>query len=553
MANRKLFSTSSQRRVPVADTVNKAGGRAYSTSDAHALCQYVVTGTFNQTFYASEGEQLETVKKLVQSVEPELIAKAAVYGHETARMKDVPAYLLAVLAAKGEITLLRQAFSRVITNVKMLANFVQIIRSGETGRRSFGTAVRSLIRNWLNSQHPAALFAGNIGQANPSLADIIKMVHVRPQDAAHQAIFAYILDKDHEFGALPLKTQNFELFKKGEVTEVPNVPFRALTNITLTADQWRQIGRDMPWNTLRMNLNMLSRKGAFDDKGYVKEIAGKLGNAELVHRSRVFPYQIMTAYQNVDGLPSQITNALQDALEAATENVPEFGKDVAVCVDTSASMGSPITGYRAGASSKTSCVDVAGLIAACILRKNEDAVVVPFDTSVHTISLNPRDSVMTNAKKLARHGGGTACSVALSHLNQQKHKGDLVIYVSDNESWADYHAPSSIRRYYGGTGLAHEWTEYKRRNKNAKLVLIDLVANRGVQVKDDKDVLNIGGFSDSVFEVVSNFVKNGSGHFVDVVRAVDLNRPQIKGLSDQSGVRGFSDAAEIEADTPITV
>ena len=54
------------------------------------------------------------------------------------------------------------------------------------------------------------------------------------------------------------------------------------------------------------------------------------------------------------------------------------------------------------------------------------------------VRLNPRDSIMTNAEKLADiGGGGTACSAPLRLLNHEKARVDMVIIVSDNESWAD--------------------------------------------------------------------------------------------------------------------
>ena len=48
---------------------------------------------------------------------------------------------------------------------------------------------------------------------------------------------------------------------------------------------------------------------------------------------------------------------------------------------------------------------------AAILRKNPSAEVLPFDFDVVKVKLNPRDSVMTNAARLASvGGGGTNCS-----------------------------------------------------------------------------------------------------------------------------------------------
>ena len=71
-------------------------------------------------------------------------------------------------------------------------------------------------------------------------------------------------------------------------------------------------------------------------------------------------------------------------------------------------------------------------------------------------------------------------------------------------------------------GQSAEWQKFKRNNPKAKLVLIDLVPNRNVQVKDDKDVLNVGGFSDNVFEIISNFVKGNGDHFVEVIKNTEV-------------------------------
>ncbi len=51
-----------------------------------------------------------------------------------------------------------------------------------------------------------------------------------------------------------------------------------------------------------------------------------------------------------------------------------------------------------------------------------------------------------------------------------------------------------------------EWKIFKARNPNAKLVCIDLTPNGTVQAKEGHaDVINIGGFSDAVFDLISRF------------------------------------------------
>jgi hypothetical protein len=62
---------------------NEAGGSAYAFSAAHALAQYAVTGTFHGTFYATDEEQLARVTALASAVEPELVAKTALYCRQS--------------------------------------------------------------------------------------------------------------------------------------------------------------------------------------------------------------------------------------------------------------------------------------------------------------------------------------------------------------------------------------------------------------------------------------------------------------------------------------
>ena len=73
--------------------------------------------------------------------------------------------------------------------------------------------------------------------------------------------------------------------------------------------------------------------------------------------------------------------------------------------------------------------------------------------------------------------------------------------------------------------MAEEWERFRARNPQAKLVLIDLQPYASTQVAERADVLNVGGFSDSVFELISLFAKGelGSDHFVGAIESVTLS------------------------------
>lgn len=524
MANKTLFKSLAGKLMPATDALNEEHAPAYELSPKHQLAQYAATGCLNKTFYVSADEQLAKVLELCEKVEPEFIAKTAIFCRERGFMKDMPALLCAVLSVKDR-ALLAQVFPRVIDNAKMLRNFVQIMRSGAVGRKSLGTAPKRLVREWLNARNPESLFKANVGQ-DPSLSDIVKMVHPRPKDETYEALYSYLIDRNRVSDALPDIVRSFEAFKKGESKDVPEVPFQMLTALELGTPEWTAIARRAPWQMTRMNLNTFARHGVFGEPGMTELIAERLRDPVTIAKSRVFPYQLMVAFVMATGnpkLPTAVCNALQDAMEIATRNVPEFAGKVYVFPDISGSMHSAVTGYRQGATSAVRCIDVAALVAATVLRKNPDAEVIPFESNVVELRLNPRDSVMTNAERLAHLPcGGTNCSAPLAFLNKRDAEGDLVIYVSDNESWVD--APHY--GHWGGspTATMREWSNFRQRNPGAKMVCIDIQPYRTVQAKERPDILNIGGFSDQVFDVIAEFANGrlNADHWIGVIENCEI-------------------------------
>jgi len=498
MANKSLFQTLVGKLLPSSDAVNAAGAPAYAFTDKHALAQYAVTGCFNSTFYATADAQLAKVIDLAYTVPPEFVAKTAIYSRERGYMKDVPALLVAALSV-AEPKLCAAIFSRVIDDAKMLRNFVQIMRSGVTGRKSLGTQPKRLVKDWFDARSEDQLFRSSVGQS-PSLVDVIKMVHPKPANDARRAFYGYLLDRPHDSQLLPDVVKQLEAFKRGASSDVPDVPFQMLSALELSSAHWSRIAENASWQTTRMNLNTFARHGVFARNGMIKLIANRLRDPQAIRKARAFPYQLFAAYRSASSdVPVRVKDALQDAMEHAVGNVPALDGRIYVLVDVSGSMSSPITGYRKGATTSIRCIDGAALVAAAILRKNRNAEVIPFEQKVVTrLSLNPRDSVMTNAEKLASiGGGGTNCSAPLEYLNRRKAKGDLVVFVSDNESWVD------ARR--GSTAVMNEWEIFKARNPRARLACLDFVPNATTQASERDDILNIGGFSDTVFDLLSLF------------------------------------------------
>ncbi len=88
----------------------------------------------------------------------------------------------------------------------MLRNLVQVARSGQTGRKSLGVAPKAMVQDWLNAASDRALLQANIG-SNPSLADMIRMVHPKPASPTREALFAWIMGRPANLARLPVTTR----------------------------------------------------------------------------------------------------------------------------------------------------------------------------------------------------------------------------------------------------------------------------------------------------------------------------------------------------------
>lgn len=545
MANKTLFS-SVKSILPRASAVNEAGGRAYSLTPKHALAQMAATGCFNGVFYARAEGQLEEMQRLIDQVnDPVYLAKLAVYSRERAFMKDMPAALLLALS-KQDTELMHRVFDRVIDNGRVLRTLFQMIRSGQFGRTSLSSSLQRAFQRWLNEASVGKLLSASIGN-DPSLRDVLRMARPTPKDNERRALFGWLTGKETAKWApatesdLPAQVHSLTAYRAAETAELQaliagdlSVRWDLLADAALGPAAWKAIARQMGPQALRMNLNTLQRHDVLKDSNMVDYVADRIADPEEVRRSRQFPYQYFAAYLNAtNGIPNKIRKALHEAAELACGNVPELPGPVIIGLDTSGSMGCPATGYRGrGTTSKVRCVDVAALFAAAILRRNPDSVVVPFDTRAYDAKVDPNDSILSLSERLSKFGGGgTDCSIPLAVANKQYRDRRFagVVLVSDCESWVYKDRPY----WYGSNGATGVMTEWQKFVKNQlklgghdivspKLICIDIQPYGTSQAPERNDILNIGGFSDAVFNVVAAFLSDDANRFVTEVESVEI-------------------------------
>lgn len=542
MANKTLFS-SIKSLLPRTDSFNEAGGRAYEFTPKHALAQMAATGCFNGVYYASAQSQLDEMHKLIDQVDDNVfLAKLAVYARERAYMKDMPAALL-VMLSKRDTELMHRVFDRVVDNGRVMRTMFQMIRSGQFGRvgnsgKGLSSSSQRAFQRWLNEASIGKLLSASIGN-DPSLRDVLRMARPTPKDNERRALFGWLTDKETEKWApateadLPAQVQGLIAYRQADAAETQalilgnlSVRWDLLADAALSPLVWKAIARQMGPQALRMNLNTLLRHEVLNDRKMVDYVADRLADADDIRRSRQFPYQFLAAYLNASAeVPQKIKVALHQAAEIACGNVPELPGPVVIGLDVSGSMTwSAVTGNRGrGATSKMRCVDVAALFAAAILRRNPDSVVVPFDTQSYDVRIDPSDSILSLSERLAKYGGGgTDCSIPLRAANTKFSKRQFAgcVLVSDNESWIG-------TGRYGATGVMTEWQKFVKNQKrigvtNPKLVCIDIQPYGSTQAPERDDILNIGGFSDAVFNVVASYLSDDAARFVAEVESIEL-------------------------------
>lgn len=427
-------------------------------SKEQRFAQYAATGTFHGTYDASGRPSLDFAHALAGDVSPELVAKTAVWCRENGRMTDMPAFLVAHLASR-DTDVMGRVFARVIDDGRMLRSFVQIVRSGVTGRRSFGSAPKRALRSWFADRSPEVIFRQSIGQS-PSMSDVIKMVRPPPRndkgeaDAVREALYGYLIGKSVNVENLPKLALAFEAWKHGE-GPLPDVPFEMLACLPLRAENWKELAKKMSLHELRQKLETLLHYGVFADPVVVESVATRLQDRDAIRRTNAKPMPFLAALHNVSAeMPAEIVRALGRAVDYAIGNLPEISGSVAVLTDASGSMQSPFAG-------QLRCAHVADIVSTIVRRKSE------------------RTTNLATA--------------------------DVVIVVSDDQS-------SEIAR---SLDVSHA---------NTKIVCVDL-RPRAAELPEHDGLLQVGGFSDHVFDVIAAFARGEltGADWLARVDAVDLH------------------------------
>lgn len=280
-------------------------------------------------------------------------------------------------------------------------------------------------------------------------ADVIDLAHPTPAaDKPWQGdLFTHSLDRRHSRGndippSLTMLVANATL--RRAAADDPSVlldpdalaaagmtweDVLSLAGSTLDkARLWTALIPTMGYMALLRNLRNFDEAGVCDE--VAARVAAKLADPAQVARSRQFPYRFLSAHL---AAPSQRWDAaLDQALAAATGNIPALAGRTLVLVDTSASMA----GFGMSERSKVTPAWAAALFGVALAARNPGAVdLVGFASRTFGHQVHRGASVLAECERfLARigevgHGTEIAFAVRAAYAGH-----DRVIVISDMQT-----------------------------------------------------------------------------------------------------------------------
>ena len=473
-------------------TANYEGGLAFRVSPEMELYLAACTSLFGEDKYYTTGSQEhDRLVELIGKVDPLFALRLAEYVRQKMYLRTVPQVILAEVAARVHGAYPGLGMNPVRVYAPRIAiradEPMEVLAYWIRTRGSKSKLPNALKRGLADAltRFDAYELAKYDRKGLVRLKDAIQILHPKPKNAEQSELFRRALD-----GTLPpAETWEREVSLHGNRPEV-----------------WDRIAPKMGLMALLRNLRNMAKAGATEALEVAK---AALRDPERVRRSMILPFRFLAAYREIQrysGDP-EILAALNTALEASVEAVPDLPGRTVVLVDVSGSMDGAISSR-----SLVRRVDIAATLAAIIWRKT-GARVLAYSTHNAWVDLHGL-SILQAADRIAHAlpHEGTWAYKAMMRLVSEQVEADRIIILSDEQSYgASYYAstpPGAPLGLVDRTRLSREsvaywWAEYRRRYPNAHLWDIDLAGYGTVQfAPDDPSVTILAGWSDQVLTLI---------------------------------------------------
>lgn len=277
------------------------------------------------------------------------------------------------------------------------------------------------------------------------MADVINLVHPKPKAEWQSDLFKHLLNERHNPGtantpeSLAVINGIQEWVNLGSpLDRIPEgITWERLSTYkTMDKAAWNAVIPKMGYMALLRNLRNFDNAGVSDI--VANGIANRLSDPEQVARSRQFPYRFLSAYKAVESV--RWHTAIDAALDASVNNVPELDGKTLVLVDVSGSMGPSVSQH-----SQVARWEVGALFGA-VTAKRSNADLAVFASSHQQVTFGKGASVLQIIDKVrslvGRIGYGTEAYGALSKYFDGH---DRVLVFTDMQVFPDHRRDALIK------------------------------------------------------------------------------------------------------------
>lgn len=546
----------SLRKLFAPDAINRMGEECFTLSDRESLVSRVMTTFLSAegSYYEKGNQEMEEILSLIDRVDPEFVAKLALYVRNEGNLRSV-SHLLAARLAKyvSGKEWAKRFYSRIVVRPddisEILACYASLNGMDCRKVRNIPNSMKRGFKEALERLDAYQIDKYKMERRDISLVDLVNLFHPSGGEKNAEAYRRLMRGESLE-GLYATKVLEKEMSKAGgdgkTAGELALAKHDAIASVVENVS-------GMPIMNLVRNLRniLLYAPDKIGEACLQMRIAGKIEN------SRLLPFRFASAYREVEKieapaeagseiplesdkggsavtarefitLKSMVLDALEEALQISCErNIPKLEGSVAVLVDHSGSVRGDAGGSSRVAPFSSTTTAMIGNLFGCMMAYRQDDVYLGLfgDRLIH-VPINREERMLDmNMKSFAegeKCGGATETGIYdfFRAVVKEKKRLDNVIIFSDcqiGDAFTKSHTSwgREFTAWYGsgkadtGENFHKLFKKFRKINPGAHVIVVDIKSYGNTVFPFDRvnGVQNIAGWSDRIFSQIEGFTK----------------------------------------------
>ncbi len=459
------FNSKTKKRMPTA--INEMGESAFELTAKEELVSTVLTSFLQKSYYETEKKIVSRLQKAADKVDPEFLAKLAIYARRDAHMRSTT-HLLA--GEVGKRVSGKEWGSRFFQKIAMrpddmaeiVGYWISMVRDGSEAMK-LPNALKKGFRSKLESMDSYLFDKYKMNHKNVSMIDLINLFHPNPNVNTNQ--FVKVKCKDLRDALLSskrsgAKTRAKQINKHGYIeisiieALVYGLKFERVDGSKILEQTMSEAGKDVSSNTELKEAKAKAIKSVLNENKdgmpyfnllrnlknilintpeEVPEACRQLVIKEKIQGAKILPFRFLSAYKeiesyvkgtrtyskiqfefsdnqtrglNTSGYADMILNALNTAINISCENIVKLKGNTAILIDHSGS----VRGDSGGASltskfSNTTISQIGNLFGAMLMQGQDNVYVGLFGDKLIRYDKIDRDGgILANANTMYDNG-----------------------------------------------------------------------------------------------------------------------------------------------------